>query len=115
MHVSMGENMATGMREMLSFLYGEATGDSTTRKLQRLLARRQRRLRPPRSAPDPGSPSFTQADAILITYADQLTEAGVSPLRSLHSFLSSELGEGISGVHVLPFFPFSSDDGFIRD
>jgi sucrose phosphorylase len=37
---------------------------------------------------------------------------GETPLRTLHRFLNSHLSDTISSVHVLPFFPWSSDDGF---
>ncbi|MEX2332652.1 MAG: sugar phosphorylase, partial [Pseudohongiella sp.] len=49
----------------------------------------------------------------LITYADSIQPAGDEhPLRTLHAFLCQHLKDSISGVHVLPFFPWSSDDGF---
>ena len=53
-----------------------------------------------------------QRDAILITYGDQVSEPGVPPLRSLAKFFTLRLGDLISGVHILPFYPYSSDDGF---
>jgi glycosidase len=62
---------------------------------------------------------LTQADAILITYGDQVSELGKSPLRTLAEFLDRHLRQAspdgknvVSAVHILPFFPYSSDDGF---
>jgi sucrose phosphorylase len=55
---------------------------------------------------------FTQEDAILITYGDQFQRPPEQPLKSLHTFIRNHLGNLITGVHILPFFPFSSDDGF---
>jgi sucrose phosphorylase len=55
---------------------------------------------------------LSERDVILITYADQFREPGVAPLRTLHSVLAETLGGVVSGVHILPFFPYSSDDGF---
>ncbi len=57
---------------------------------------------------------LTQQDAILITYGDQIGEPGgeTPPLQTLADFLDAELAECISGVHILPCFPYSSDDGF---
>jgi len=55
---------------------------------------------------------LTEKDAILITYADQFHTPTQSHLRSLENFLANNLGEAINWVHLLPFFPSSSDDGF---
>ena len=49
---------------------------------------------------------------LLITYGDQFREPGIPPLRSLLDFCDEFLAGVISGVHILPFFPYSSDDGF---
>ncbi len=55
---------------------------------------------------------LTERDAILITYADQVKEEGYFPLQSLAEFCRRYLRGIISGIHILPFFPSSSDDGF---
>jgi sucrose phosphorylase len=55
---------------------------------------------------------FTERDAILITYADQLHRQDEAPLATLHSFLKGATADMINTVHLLPFFPYSSDDGF---
>lgn len=49
---------------------------------------------------------------MLITYGDTLTALGEPPLQTLHRFLQARFMGVISAVHILPFFPFSSDDGF---
>ena len=50
---------------------------------------------------------------LLITYGDQIRRTGTTPLACLREFLSAEgLDKLLSTVHVLPFFPYSSDDGF---
>ncbi len=51
-------------------------------------------------------------DVILITYADSIRSPDEVPLRTLHRFCKKHLGKAISVVHLLPFFPWSSDDGF---
>src|SRR3974377_1240078 len=53
-----------------------------------------------------------QSDAILITYSDQLREPDRAPLHTLAEFCALHLGGVVSGVHLLPFYPYSSDDGF---
>jgi len=56
---------------------------------------------------------WTEEDAILITYGDMVSEDnGTSPLASLNKFLQNYVGDLLSTVHILPFFPYSSDDGF---
>lgn len=55
---------------------------------------------------------WSQDDVMLITYGDSLQRPGEAPLATLSQFLDDELEGAVSGVHVLPFYPFSSDDGF---
>jgi len=62
--------------------------------------------RPPREEP------FNQEDVVLITYGDQVTEPGRRPLATLTDFLVDHVGGIVNGVHVLPFYPSTSDDGF---
>ena len=62
----------------------------------------------------PGRPDqeWSERDTLLITYADTLTEPGVVPLRTLADFLETRLQDAFSAVHLLPYFPSTSDDGF---
>jgi glucosylglycerate phosphorylase len=53
-----------------------------------------------------------QRDSILITYADQFTREGEPPLKTLADVCNFILGDIVSGIHILPFYPFTSDDGF---
>lgn len=55
---------------------------------------------------------WSEQDVILITYADSITDPEENSLQTLYRFMNTYLREQFSGVHVLPFFPFSSDDGF---
>lgn len=55
---------------------------------------------------------FSEKDVVLITYADSLRRSGEAPLRTLHRFANRYFGEILSTIHLLPFFPYSSDDGF---
>lgn len=56
---------------------------------------------------------WTERDTVLITYGDMVQREGEKPLRTLEAFLAKHLSEGeIRGVHILPFCPYSSDDGF---
>ena len=52
------------------------------------------------------------AEAILICYGDGVQRSGTMPLQALAEFAQSHLDGVVSGIHILPFFPSSSDDGF---
>ena len=56
--------------------------------------------------------NWDQKDVMLITYGDSIKKSGEKPLHTLHSFLNVYCGDAINSVHILPFFPYSSDDGF---
>lgn len=55
---------------------------------------------------------WSEKDAIMITYGDSLLAEGEKPLHTLESFLDRYSDQVINSVHILPFFPYSSDDGF---
>lgn len=55
---------------------------------------------------------WDENDILLITYGDSIIENDIKPLKTLHKFLHDHLDKTLSGVHILPFFPYSSDDGF---
>ena len=55
---------------------------------------------------------FSQGDMVLITYGDTLSQAHELPLITFRRFARRFLKDVVSSVHFLPFFPFSSDDGF---
>ncbi|MCB0066041.1 MAG: sugar phosphorylase, partial [Caldilineaceae bacterium] len=54
----------------------------------------------------------SERDVILITYGDQIQEPGRAPLQSLGDALVALTGDFLTGVHILPFYPYTSDDGF---
>ncbi|MEJ2038855.1 MAG: hypothetical protein P8X55_07965, partial [Desulfosarcinaceae bacterium] len=90
---------------LLKRIYGVQAGELAFERLGALLPRYRRR----------GSSSrrrFSQQDAILITYADMLRDASIPPAQVLGEFARQHLKEQFSAIHLLPFFPFSSDDGF---
>jgi sucrose phosphorylase len=55
---------------------------------------------------------WDETDVWVITYAGSINEPGRPGLQSLLEFMDAHFAETINGVHVLPFFPYSSDDGF---
>lgn len=60
----------------------------------------------------PYSNHWSEKDIIVITYGDSIIRAEQAPLHTLKHFLDNNLKDAISSVHILPFFPYSSDDGF---
>ncbi len=93
------------IRDHLIALYGELQGSAAFEEL---------RARLPPFPRDRGTTKegIGQSDAILITYGDQLREPGRAPLHTLAEFCDRYLRGVVSGVHLLPFYPYSSDDGF---
>ncbi|MDR3575899.1 MAG: alpha-amylase family glycosyl hydrolase [Anaerolineaceae bacterium] len=91
---------------LLTAIYGSQTAGAILAQLLDLAARYEGRL------PRPRSTGLSQKDAFLITYPDQLHEPGTAPLASLARFCSQRLREITPCIHILPFFPYSSDDGF---
>lgn len=67
---------------------------------------------PRRRARTPGTTLWSERDALLITYGNSIVDGAHKPLDVLHTFLSRYLADTLSGVHILPFFPYTSDDGF---
>jgi len=56
--------------------------------------------------------SLSERDSLLITYSDQIQEDEKAHLQTLAEFCEMHLKGIVGGVHILPFFPWSSDDGF---
>lgn len=55
---------------------------------------------------------FTERDAILITYGDMIRDSRGAPMAALADFSRRHLGGLFTIIHLLPFFPSSSDRGF---
>ena len=100
--------MSHAIREGARFVYGPE-GDTVAHELEKLAAAyRQRHPRPFIAAAE----RMNEHDAFLITYAHTLQSPGEAPLRTLGRWLGTHLADTVSIVHLLPFYPWSSDDGF---
>jgi sucrose phosphorylase len=93
------------VKELLSEIYGPQTGQAAFERLQPIIenfavSKRQK------------AEFFSQEDVVLISYGDTLQKQGQAPLATLHEFAGNYLKGAISTIHFLPFFPYSSDDGF---
>jgi sucrose phosphorylase len=56
--------------------------------------------------------ALTEKNVYLITYGDSIYEKGKPTLETLHQFLKGNVGNTVTDVHLLPMFPYTSDDGF---
>lgn len=56
--------------------------------------------------------TLDEKNVYLITYGDSFQAPGEPTLKTLHRFLKEEVGGGITDVHILPMFEYTSDDGF---
>ena len=58
------------------------------------------------------SEKWSEKDVVAITYADTLKSEPEKPLITLKKFFDSYFKGTINSIHILPFFPYTSDDGF---
>lgn len=98
------------IKRHLSFLYEREEAEQALQDILRKVA--QFRERNPSLVPSPGNSYFTETDSVLIVYGDQLHSPGEPPLRTLAHFLERRTEDLFSIIHLLPFFPYSSDAGF---
>lgn len=89
--------------DLLQTLYGDQASDVES-KVAELLDRYR--------GVGPQASRLTENDAIMITYGDGFYDDHGNPLDCLRRFVSEQIGNAISAVHLLPCFPFTSDDGF---
>lgn len=90
----------------LRLLYDAGIARATTHEIEQLIERYRPHLvslRPPR---------LTEKDAMLITYGDMVREPTRPPLQTLADFCRTHLADVLTSVHILPFYPSTSDDGF---
>ena len=103
--------------ERLCRLYGAKTAQQTLPELLRLIkvhcAYKPQQLREAETGFEPHD-RFTQRDVLLIAYGDSIQDQGRTGLSALASFLDlmQRRTRLFSTLHVLPFFPYSSDRGF---
>lgn len=101
--------------EKLIFLYGEKDAKNCLNEITRIIqvyySYKSQELIDMEKTIDPSN-RFTEKDVILITYGDLVCGDEESPLQSLRDFSSKYIKCTINTLHILPFFPYSSDRGF---
>jgi sucrose phosphorylase len=110
------EKARQSMLLRLTRLYGEATAQKYLPELERVMkvfhAHKPPELVQYDLGYDPGA-RFSEKDMVLITYGDLLHAEERSPLAGLAEFLDAPgLRRVFNTIHILPFFPYSSDRGF---
>lgn len=92
---------------LLTALYGKRVGEHTFGLVRELINKHGLT-----GSAGPEVRDLAARDALLITYPDQVLDPGSKPLETLAGFCKKWLPETISAIHILPFYPWSSDDGF---
>lgn len=95
------------IKRRLNYLYGDQYSERLLERIYQLIGRYGVGLNPV-----PLISRWTQKDAILITYGDSIVSPETEPLKVLKKFSDRHLKNRFSSIHVLPFYPWSSDDGF---
>ena len=106
------EAFEKSMRKHFAFIYGDDSVDDCLRDTHALLEKYN--LTPPREEIK-YEDVWSHKDQILITYGDMIQPRvgeAVDKLHVQHQFLNEYAKNFISTIHILPFFPSSSDDGF---
>lgn len=104
MTVDVYSRLKQSILDKLRRLYGD---EQAIAAYDRLIAR----LNQFPAAGQSGDLMLSERDALIIAYGDHLWRDGEAPLVTLRQVLQ-QFKLPVSGVHVLPFFPYSSDDGF---
>ncbi|EAC6871650.1 sugar phosphorylase [Listeria monocytogenes] len=95
----------TNLRKRLSRLYAEDVVDSLAARIEaRVQQTQQRKLT--------RKDQWDEKDIVLITYGDQFKEESQKTLTTFKKMYDNYLKSTFEVVHFLPFYPYSSDDGF---
>ncbi|MBN2764434.1 MAG: sugar phosphorylase [Bacteroidales bacterium] len=101
----LSDKTANKIAKHLQKIYGERFSESIVNEIYKLI----NDCHPTGTCQDS---LWSQQDIILIVYGDSVLSDKKSPLKALSAFLKEYVNDTISCVHILPFFPYSSDDGF---
>ena len=91
------------LAERLRRLYGRERAEGALARLCAILDA---------AAEGQAAQGWSERDVVVISYGDTIRRAGEPPLRTLGRFARGRLADAFSAIHILPFFPYSSDDGF---
>lgn len=92
--------------DLIDKIYAGTLPEATLARLKADIATAREAIKLPRKA------HWDEQDVVLITYADQFRETDKPTLNTFSRFYQQHLQSTFPLVHLLPFFPWSSDDGF---
>ncbi len=99
------EKTKQSINRRLDFLYEEKAGPGFRKKFLNLIGWYLHEK-------EADTQRWDQNDILLITYGDSVKNNEEPAIRVLHRFLNQYLSDELTFVHLLPFYPYSSDDGF---
>ncbi len=102
----MENNVNAKIKNLINFVYGESFSEAHLKALLEKIDNAGSVITEKRKA------SWDEKDIVLITYADQFSAPGEKALPVFTRFYNEWLSHSFSHVHLLPFYPWSSDDGF---
>lgn len=94
------------IKKLINHIYGESFSDAHLNVLLTKLEQAAVNITEKRKS------DWDEKDVVLITYADQFSAKGEKALPVFTRFYNEWLSRTFSHVHLLPFYPWSSDDGF---
>jgi len=94
------------IKSLINFVYGESFSEAHLKVLLEKIDNAGSVITGKRKA------GWDEKDIVLITYADQFSAPGEQALPVFTRFYNEWLSRSFSHVHLLPFYPWSSDDGF---
>ncbi|SDJ60538.1 sugar phosphorylase [Microbulbifer yueqingensis] len=105
--MSIRELLHKRLCEHLAVIYPDQDGETLAHRLIQMM-----RLHDQCQTPIAHKNLWDQTDILVITYGNTIRRRSQHPLKTLHHFLKTHFTMLINSVHILPFFPYSSDDGF---
>jgi len=102
----MENNVNAKIKSLINFVYGESFSEAHLKMLLEKIDNAGSVITGKRKA------GWDEKDIVLITYADQFSASGEKALPVFTRFYNEWLSRSFSHVHLLPFYPWSSDDGF---
>ena len=96
------------IRKRFASLYGLENADDLLERFYQMIGRYGVR----KSQGGSSAKQLSQKDSVLITYADMVSNKSDNPLVTLREFCTAHLKGAFSTIHILPFYPWTSDDGF---
>ncbi|EPM9357319.1 MULTISPECIES: sugar phosphorylase [Enterobacter] len=102
----MENKMQAKIKEIINLVYGESFSDTHFSVLLEKIDNAISVITDKRKV------GWDEKDVVLITYADQFSAEGEKALPVFTRFYNKWLSHSFSHVHLLPFYPWSSDDGF---